>query len=298
MASQESAKSKQHDEKDDDKKVANKEKDNQEKHETTAKSDNKEEKAAKGSKNDGSHESGDWSQQIDELVNALNGDLSEIQSEQAIALIDEWHGLLNKSKDDGAKALAGHLKELKQLVKGGKASGHDIGEALAELGSQTTHIAGDLEKGQKQSVQKLGKQLSKVGNALGKAEDQENIEHIDSLTELVEEDLASVEPQEGIEQIDFWYGLLNKAGNDQYKQVAEGLKQLKQALNRKSGDPEKIAEILTQLGEQTTAIAAEAPRGMKGHIQRLGKSLGKSAQELESEGSESEEVEAKSSKKK
>ncbi len=298
MASQESAKSKQHDEKDDDKKVANQEKDNQSQRETTAKADSKEEKSAKGGKNGGNQESGDWSQQIDALVNALEGDLSELQSEQAIALIDEWHGMLNKSKDDGAKVLAGHLKELRQLVKGGKATGHDIGEALAELGSETTHIAGDLEKSQKQSVQKLGKQLSRVGNALGKAEDQETIEQVDSLTELVEEDLASVEPQEGIEQIDLWQGLLNKAGNDQYKQVAEGLKQLKQALNRKSPDPAKIAEILTQLGEQTTAIAAEAPRGMKGHIQRLGKSLGKSAKELESEVAESEEVEVKPSKKK
>jgi hypothetical protein len=294
MASQESAKSKQHDEKDDDKKVANKEKDNQSQREATAKADSKEEKSAKGGKNGGNHESGDWSQQIDELINALNGDLGELQSEQAIALIDEWHGLLHQSKDDGAEVLAGHLKQLRQLVKGNKASGHDIGEALAELGSETTHIVGDLEKGQKQSVQKLGKQLSRVGNALGKAEDQENIEQIDSLTELVEEDLASVEPQEGIEQIDLWYGLLHKADNDQYKQVAEGLKHLKQVLNRKSADPAEIAEILTQLGEQTTAIAAEAPRGMKGHIQRLGKSLGKSAKDLESEVAESEEAEAKS----
>ncbi|MBA3924217.1 MAG: hypothetical protein H0X31_21960, partial [Nostocaceae cyanobacterium] len=120
---------------------------------------------------------------LDSLLKALDGDLSAIDSDAAMGLIDQWHDSLHTAKEPNANALATSLKHLKQLLKGGKATGHEIGETLGEIGEHTTELADSADKDAKTPLQKLGKQLSKIGLSLGKAEDREHIEHIDSLIE-------------------------------------------------------------------------------------------------------------------
>lgn len=225
----------------------------------------------------------DDKQELESLLETLQGDLSAIDPEAGLSLIDEWYGQLHKSKDEGIKELASGLKELKQALKGNKATGHEIGELLAQVGEQTQELASDADKGFKTTLQKLGKQLTKVGNSLGKAEDQEHVEHVESLIELLEsDDLSELDSEEAIASIDEWYAMLHKSEDETQKEIANSLKQLKQALSGK-GKGTNLGELLTQLGEQTTEAAADAQRGLKGPIQRLGKLLSKTGKSISSE---------------
>lgn len=229
----------------------------------------------------------DLNQEIDELVQSLQGDLSSIDLEAAMGLIDHWQGFLSKSKIEGGKEISSELKNLQKMLKGGKATGHEISEVLIHIGEQTAEFAGDAEKGSKQSVQKLGKQLRKAGTSIAKAEDQEIHEQLDMIVEKAEsDDLTAMDSEAAVGAIDFWYNLLNKAEGEQFKQVANSLKSLKQALSKGNSKPETIAKSLAQVAEQTSEIASEAPRGFKGIIQKLGKQLNAASESLTTEKAE------------
>lgn len=220
-------------------------------------------------------------QNLDSLIELLQGDLSSIDAAAGLETVDEWYNTLHKSKDKDSKELADSLKELKQLLKGGKASGHEIGEALIHVGDRTMDIATDSDKELKATLQKLGKQLTKVGNSLGKAEDQENIDSINTLTEALDEDLESVDADTATAAIDQWYGILHKSDDKNAQKIADNLKKLKQALKPSKTKKTDLGEILAELGEQTIEAAAEAPRGIKGAVQRLGKRLTKISKAIE-----------------
>lgn len=220
-------------------------------------------------------------QALESLSKTLENNLIEIDTEAALNAIDEWYGVLHKSKEPALKELSNGLKELKQALKGGKATGHEIGEVLSEIGGQTSDIASEADKGSKALLQKLGKQLSKAGTSLGKAEDQEYMHQIESLTETLEGEATELEPEAGISAIDHWYGLLHKAEDEHLKEIANGLKELKQLLKRNNAKGADISEALTRLGEQTTEAAANTPRGFKGAIQRLGKLLSKTGKSID-----------------
>lgn len=221
------------------------------------------------------------SQNLDSLLELFQGDLSSIDPAAGLETVDEWYNTLHKSKDSGSKELADSLKELKQLLKGGKASGHEIGEALIHVGDRTMDIAADSDKELKATLQKLGKQLTKVGNSLGKAEDQENIDSINTLTESLDEDLESVDTDAATAAIDQWYGILHKSDDKNAQKIADNLKKLKQSLKPSKTKKTDLGEILAELGEQTIEAAAEAPRGIKGAVQRLGKRLTKISKAIE-----------------
>lgn len=220
-------------------------------------------------------------QALDSLLETLQGDLTVIDTDAALDAIDEWHGTLQKSKEPEFKELADGLKELKQLLKGGKATGHEISEVLSHIGDQTSDIASDADKSLKPSLQKLGKQLSKAGQSLGKAEDKEAAEQIESLSETLEGDLTKIDTDTAIGAIDHWYGLLHKSDNESLKEISNGLKELKQLLKRKNTSASDVAEVLSKIGTQTTEAASEAHRGLKGPIQKFGKLLSKTGKSLE-----------------
>lgn len=225
-------------------------------------------------------EGDDVQAELDQLLQALEGDLSTIETESALGLVEQWYSSLHKSKLE-VKELASGLKELQKMLKSGKASGHEISEVLIHISEQTTEFASNAEKSLKQPVQRLGKQLRKAGTSIAKAEDQEYHQQLDTLLEKVEsEELTSLDAEEAVGGIDFWYNLLHKAEGEQFQQVADSLKELKQALKRGNAKPETIAKALTKVGEQTTEIAAAAPRGFKGAIQKLGKQLTKAGESL------------------
>lgn len=226
----------------------------------------------------------DVNQNLDQLVESLQSDLNSIAIEDAIAFIDQWQSVLSKSKINGGKELASELKELQKLLKSDKATGHEISEVLIQIGDRTAEVSSEAEKGSKQTVQRLGKQLRNAGTSIAKAEDREMHEQLDTIVEKGEEDeLTSLDPEQAVGAIDFWYNMLNKAEGEQYKEVANSLKSLKQALSRGNAKPETIAKALAQVGEQTAQIANEAPRGFKGVLQKVGRQLSSASESLTEE---------------
>ncbi|OUL26823.1 hypothetical protein BV375_20425 [Nostoc sp. 106C] len=218
--------------------------------------------------------------ELDSLFEALEGDLTSLDNEAAVNLIDQWYSSLHKAKEPEIKEIANSLKNLKQLVKSGKATGHEIGEVLIEIGEQTSDLGSDADKELKTPLQRLGKQLSKIGVSLGKQEDREQIEQIDSLLETLEGDLTEIEPEAAQGAIDTWYTLLHKSEDENLQEIANGLKELKQLLKRKTAKGADFAPVLTKLGEQTEQAGAEAARGFKGPLKKLGKLLSKAGQSL------------------
>ncbi|MBD2501204.1 hypothetical protein H6G83_11425 [Anabaena azotica FACHB-119] len=243
---------------------------------------NQEKTSTKASQKNGADAKGndDWSQKLETLQSALNGDLSTLSSEDANGLIDEWYNLLHKAKEPEIKEIANQLKQLKQHLKSNKATGHEISEVLIEIGEQTANFASDAEKDIRTPVRKLGKQLTKVGNSLGKAEEHQEIEEIDAVIETLEEDLEQLDTGVAVGSIDKWYKLLHNSDAENLQEIANGLKELKQVLNRKTAKASDISHILEKLGEQTTAVGQEAKRGFKGPLQRLGKLLSKTGKSL------------------
>ena len=59
-----------------------------------------------------------------------------------------------------------------------------------------------------QPVQRLGKQLRKAGTSIAKAEDQEYHQQLDTLLEKADKELTSLDAEEAVGAIDFWYKLL------------------------------------------------------------------------------------------
>ena len=78
----------------------------------------KETKAAKSDKNGATKAEAendlDEGEELNALLAAFEGDLTDINPEEGIGLIDEWYDILHKSKDEGQKELAKNLKELKR----------------------------------------------------------------------------------------------------------------------------------------------------------------------------------------
>jgi ABC-type transporter Mla subunit MlaD len=260
-----------------------KEAENKQKQDQSEEKDHKESASSKAIAGDAQGDF-DVNQEIDELLQSLSGNLSEIESEDALNLVNHWYDFLHKVKEPEVKELANGLKELQKLVKSDKATGHEISEVLIHLGEQTSEFSSNAEKGSKQAIQKLGKQLRQAGTSIAKAEDQEYLQQIDSLVEKAEGDeLTSIEPDEAVGAIDTWVSVLQKAEGEQYKQLANSLKELKQVLKRGNAKPETVAKALSQVGEQTTEVASELPRGFKGAVQKLGKQLSNSSKALTAE---------------
>jgi F0F1-type ATP synthase membrane subunit b/b' len=221
------------------------------------------------------------SSQIDELLQVLQSDLSTIDAESALSSIDQWHSFLSKTKDSDLTELADCLKDLQKVLKSGKANRHTIGDALIHIGEQTSELALTGDKSAKQSVQKLGKQLRKAGTSLAQAEEQEYHQQLDNLLAKSEEgELTSLEAKEATSTIDFWYNILHNVEDEKIKSISTGLKSLKQALGKSNSKPEAIAKALAEVGTQTREVAAQAPRGFKGIIQKLGRQLETASESL------------------
>ena len=101
------------------------------------------------------------------------------------------------------------------------------------------------------------------------------------MTETLEDGLGEVDKEAATSSIDTWYNLLHKSEDENIKEIANGLKELKHALKLKNPKSADISNILSKLGEQTVAAAQDARRGFKGPVQRLGKLLSKSGKSLE-----------------
>ena len=231
----------------------------------------KSEKSSKSATSESKHD--EPAQKLESLSEALQGDLSSIDPDTALKMIDELHGLVHQSKQPEAKEIATGLKELQKQLKRKEPSGHELGELIGHLGEQTSEIAAQAEKELKAPLQRLGKQLVKVGRSLAKAEDLHHLEGLDAVVDILEQDPSKSDPKSAVGEIDRWYDLLHKSEDEGLKALATELKQLKQLLKASKTKGADLSEKLIEIGEQTTAAAANAGRGFKGVIQKLGKVL-------------------------
>jgi hypothetical protein len=211
--------------------------------------------------------------QLDSLAQAFQGDLSAIDPDRALETIDTFHSLLKKSKQPAAKEMATGLKDLQKLLKRKEPSGHELGELISHLGEQTIEMAADADKGIKAPLQHFGKQLTKIGRSLAKAEDAEHLESLDELVDTFKRSPDQIDVKASVGEIDRWYDLLQKSEDKSLQDIATELKELKHLLKGSKTKGDELSERLIQLGEKTTAAAADAGRGFKGAIQKLGKGL-------------------------
>jgi hypothetical protein len=234
---------------------------------------------------------------IQELIKLLQGDLTKANADEAIAAIDHYQSALQKSEDKGLEKIANELKELKKHLKNNHGDAAKLAGVLIQLGEETNSFAADLEKEEKSDVQKLSKALTKAGQSLEKESGKENAKEtdktnektsaksntnddeaeetpdVDELLETLHGDVTDIEPEEGVQVIDQWLAVLKGSKEEGVKEIASHLQQLKKLLKGKKTDAAEIAEVLTQLGEETEAFAADAARGIKGPVQKLGKAL-------------------------
>ena len=231
----------------------------------------KSEKSSKSATSESKHD--EPAQKLESLSEALQGELSSIDPDATLKMIDELHDLVHQSKQPEAKEIATGLKELQKQLKRKEPSGHELGELIGHLGEQTSEIAAGAEKELKAPLQRLGKQLVKVGRSLAKAEDLHHLEGLDAVVDILEQDPSKSDPKSAVGEIDRWYDLLHKSEDESLKALATELKQLKQLLKASKTKGTDLSEKLIEIGEQTTAAAANAGRGFKGVIQKLGKVL-------------------------
>lgn len=231
----------------------------------------KSEKSSKSATSESKHD--EPAQKLESLSEALQGELSSIDPDATLKMIDELHDLVHQSKQPEAKEIATGLKELQKQLKRKEPSGHELGELIGHLGEQTSEIAAVAEKELKAPLQRLGKQLVKVGRSLAKAEDLHHLEGLDAVVDILEQDPSNCDPKSAVGEIDRWYDLLHKSEDESLKALATELKQLKQLLKASKTKGTDLSEKLIEIGEQTTAAAANAGRGFKGVIQKLGKVL-------------------------
>lgn len=244
-----------------------------------SKAKKKADKAPK-SANSASKDDAEPLQKVAALSGALQGDLSTLDPDAVLKTIDELHSLVHQSKQPEAKEIASGLKELQKLLKRKEPSGHELGELIAHLGEQTSHIATDTDKELKAPLQHLGKQLTKVGRSLAKAEDLEQLDALDAVVEILDGEPDASDAKAAAGEIDRWYDLLNKSEDKSFKAIASDLKELKQILKGSKAKSADLSEKLIALGEKTIAASADAGRGFKGAIQKLGKALTKFGKSL------------------
>jgi hypothetical protein len=116
---------------------------------------------------DDSSDESDMGDELDELLTMLEEeDLTDIDLEQAADMIDEWQGVLSKSKEPELKEIGAGLKKLKKLVGSSKVKEADLAEVLSELGSQVDAFANNAQRGYKTKLHRLGKALSGEGKDL------------------------------------------------------------------------------------------------------------------------------------
>jgi hypothetical protein len=211
--------------------------------------------------------------QLESLSQLLQGDLSAVDPDAVLEIVDDLHGLVQQFKQPGAKELAASLKELQKLFKRKEPTGHNLGELLSELGEQTSSIAHATDPDLKTPLQHLGKQLTKVGRSLCKTEDLEHVAELEGLLKILEQKYNEIDTKPAVNEIDRWYDLLHKSEDDSLQAIATQLKELKHLLKSNKTTGADISKKLLKIGEHTTEAATNASRGFKGILQKLGKAL-------------------------
>jgi ABC-type transporter Mla subunit MlaD len=138
-----------------------------------AKAEEKQKKANKAAeKEEATDEEINEGEELNELLALLeDGELTDLDPEEAIEYIDEWSEIMHGSKDESLKEISKNLKQLKKALTNSKAKAGDIAEVLSQLGEQTNEYADNAERGYKTKLHKLGKSLTKAAKALEQDEE-------------------------------------------------------------------------------------------------------------------------------
>ncbi|WP_316432369.1 KGG domain-containing protein [Leptolyngbya sp. NK1-12] len=113
----------------------------------------------------------DEGEELDELLDILDeAELTDLDPEEGIEIIDQWHEILNDSGDAELKEIGKSLKQLKKVLSSSKSKPEAIAEALCQLGEQTNEYANNAQRGYKTKLHKLGKSLNKAGKSLEQQE--------------------------------------------------------------------------------------------------------------------------------
>ncbi|MFM7424570.1 MAG: hypothetical protein ACKO7W_06180 [Elainella sp.] len=116
----------------------------------------------------------DEDQELDELLSLVESEeLLDLDPEEAVEMIDEWHDILNESGDADLKEIGKSLKQLKKVLSASKSKPADISEALVSLGEQVNEYADNAQRGYKTKLHNLGKALSRAGKSADAAEEEE-----------------------------------------------------------------------------------------------------------------------------
>lgn len=99
---------------------------------------------------------------LDNTLSALQGGLTSLPPEAAVANIESWQQQLK----DAAPEVASTLGELKSALTGGGASGSSVGQLLAKLGSQASSAGASAGGDAGKKLQQLGETLTKAGGSL------------------------------------------------------------------------------------------------------------------------------------
>lgn len=100
--------------------------------------------------------------------------------------------------------------------------------------------------------------------------------NIDSTIESIEQHIEKKSPSGVTTAINNWIKAID--GNKDLKDIASDLEDLKEALSEKDG--KKIVELMTSLGEKTTASAEDAKGDDAKGVKKLGKALTSAAKTI------------------
>lgn len=100
--------------------------------------------------------------------------------------------------------------------------------------------------------------------------------NIDATIESIDQHVEKKSPSGVSTAINGWIKTLS--ANDDLKEIASDLEKLKEALSEKDG--KKIVELMTSLGEQTTASADGAEGNDAKGVKKLGKALTSAAKTI------------------
>lgn len=101
--------------------------------------------------------------ELDQTISALQGGLTSVPPATAVSVIDSFE---QQVQGLGASEIASNLSSLKQLLTSGNATGAQIGQVLAQLGSQTTSAASGADASISSKLQQLGALLTEAGKSL------------------------------------------------------------------------------------------------------------------------------------
>lgn len=101
---------------------------------------------------------------LDQAISALQGDVTSIPVDVALTMIDGFEQQVIHLSDAGG--IASGLAQLKHLLHSGKATDVELGQVLAELGSQTKAVASRLNTEASDKLMTLGELLLQRGQSL------------------------------------------------------------------------------------------------------------------------------------